>query len=153
MKTSGNADVRMLEFYSVRSTDFRSAMAPFSAARAREHARGASLLLACAAAQILTLAGCATAPVGTATQPATPAAPPAPAVSAPAQPSAPPLPRNVEPPAPKMNLSGFPLPYRQGYADGCASATGAERKDATRFSSDMNYRTGWTDGRGLCKPK
>jgi hypothetical protein len=52
-----------------------------------------------------------------------------------------------------MNLSGFPLPYRQGYADGCASATGPERKDATRFSSDMNYRTGWTDGRGLCKPK
>ena len=69
----------------------------------------------------------------------------------PSPPTAPPLPKNAEPPPPKMNLSGFPLPYRQGYADGCASATGAERKDQTRFSTDMNYRTGWTDGRALCK--
>jgi hypothetical protein len=68
-------------------------------------------------------------------------------------PQAPPLPRNVEPPPPKLNLSGFPLPYRQGYADGCASANGAERKDAARYSSDMNYRTGWSDGRALCTKK
>jgi hypothetical protein len=66
-------------------------------------------------------------------------------------PTAPPLPRNVEPPAPKLNLSGFPLTYRQGYADGCASASGPERKDAARFSADMNYRTGWQDGRALCR--
>ena len=68
-------------------------------------------------------------------------------------PQAPPLPRNIEPPPPKLNLSGFPLPYRQGYADGCASAGGAERKDAARYSSDMNYRTGWSDGRALCAKK
>ena len=43
------------------------------------------------------------------------------------------------------------LPYRQGYADRCASATGPERKDGARLSADMNYRTGWTDGRGLCR--
>src|SRR4029450_2811190 len=76
-----------------------------------------------------------------------------PGVPEPSPPTAPPLPRNADPPPPKLNLSGFPLPYRQGYADGCASATGAERKDQTRFSSDMNYRTGWTDGRAWCKPK
>lgn len=64
-----------------------------------------------------------------------------------------PLPRNAEPPKPAINLDGFPLPYRQGYADGCASATGAERKDAARFAGDGNYRTGWTDGRGLCARK
>ena len=29
-----------------------------------------------------------------------------------------PLPPNAEPPPPNVNLSGFPLPYRQGYADG-----------------------------------
>ena len=63
------------------------------------------------------------------------------------------VPRNAEPPTPKINLSGFPLPYRQGYADGCASADGTEHKDAARFSSDMNYRTGWTDGRALCTKK
>ena len=71
--------------------------------------------------------------------------PPAPA------PAPAPLPANREPPPPNVNLSGFPLPYRQGYADGCASATGGERKDATRFAGDGNYRMGWMDGSALCK--
>ena len=71
----------------------------------------------------------------------------------PARPSAPPLPRTAEPPPPPVNLSGFPLPYRQGYADGCASATGPERKDGARYGSDGNYRTGWIDGLALCKRK
>jgi hypothetical protein len=57
---------------------------------------------------------------------------------------------DVEPPPANVNLSGFPLPYRQGYADGCASAGGSERKDAERFAADGNYRTGWLDGRALC---
>lgn len=66
---------------------------------------------------------------------------------------APPTPRNAEPPPPNVNLSGFPLPYRQGYADGCASASGPQRRDAARFSADSNYRTGWQDGLGLCRRK
>ena len=137
----------MLEFYSVRIAENESAMTSSYALRARS--RRAALPIAVA----IVLAGCATPPVGgPGAPPSSPAGAPAPP-PVPPQPAAPPLPRNVEPPAPKMNLSGFPLPYRQGYADGCASATGAERKDATRFSSDMNYRTGWTDGRALCKPK
>ena len=69
------------------------------------------------------------------------------------RPTAPPLAPNVEPPPPPVNLSGFPLTYRQGYADGCASATGAERKDAARFGADGNYRTGWQDGLALCRKK
>jgi hypothetical protein len=85
---------------------------------------------------MLALAGCVSAPV----------APPAPAPRAP-------LPANAEPPPPNVNLSGFPLAYRQGYADGCASKTGAEHKDAARFSADGNYRTGWTDGLALCKKR
>ena len=67
--------------------------------------------------------------------------------------SAPPLPAHKEPPPPNVNLSGFPLPYRQGYADGCASAGAAERKDAARFASDPNYRTGWQDGVTLCRKR
>ena len=67
--------------------------------------------------------------------------------------SAPPVPANQEPPPPNVNLTGFPLPYRQGYADGCASAKGSERKDATRFGADPNYRTGWQDGLALCKKR
>jgi hypothetical protein len=130
-------------------------MRPSSAdVRARGSIHGVTLPIAFVAALLLALAGCATTPGGPGAIPAYPAAPGAPAPSEPPpEPQAPPTPRNVEPPAPKLNLSGFPLPYRQGYADGCASATGAERKDAARFSSDMNYRTGWTDGRGLCKKK
>jgi hypothetical protein len=69
------------------------------------------------------------------------------------EPAARPIAPNVEPPPPAVNLSGFPLPYRQGYADGCASTTGPERKDATRFASDGNYRTGWQDGLALCRKK
>lgn len=140
----------MIEFYSVRIAENESAMTSSYVMHARVCSRRAALPVAIVIA--LALAGCATAPVGgPGAPPSSPATqPPAPV---PPQPTAPPLPRNVEPPAPKMNLSGFPLPYRQGYADGCASATGAERKDASRFSSDMNYRTGWTDGRALCKAK
>jgi hypothetical protein len=59
-------------------------------------------------------------------------------------------PADAEPPPPNVNLSGFPLPYRQGYADGCASVGRSERKDAARFAADGNYRTGWQDGRALC---
>ena len=68
-------------------------------------------------------------------------------------PPAKPLPPTAEPPPPPVNLTGFPLPYRQGFADGCASATGAERKDAVRFPADGNYRTGWQDGLAQCRKK
>ena len=86
----------------------------------------------------LALAACATAPEAPSPEPPTP------------KPTAPPLPRTAEPPPPPVNLEGFPLPYRQGFADGCASAGGVERKDATRFAAGGNYRTGWQDGRALC---
>jgi hypothetical protein len=71
----------------------------------------------------------------------------------PSAPKAAPLPATAEPPAPPVNLSGFPLPYRQGYADGCASATSAERKDDARFAADGNYRTGWQDGIAMCRKR
>jgi hypothetical protein len=90
--------------------------------------------LATAAMTVLVLAGCATIP---------PSPPP----------TAPPLARDAEPPPPPVNLAGFPLPYRQGFADGCASATGAQRKDAVRFPADGNYRTGWQDGLAQCGRK
>jgi hypothetical protein len=101
-----------------------------------QHADVAPLGLAVACAALV--AGCAVAPVCAPVQP---------------PPAAPPLPRTAEPPPPSINLSGFPLPYRQGYADGCASASGAERKDGSRFASDPNYRTGWQDGIALCRKK
>ena len=70
---------------------------------------------------------------------------------APAKPQAPPT-KNPNPPA-NVNLQGFPLPYRQGYADGCASVGNVEHKDPGRFKNDGQYRTGWQDGNFLCKKK
>jgi hypothetical protein len=113
-----------------------SSMRPFPVAPRRGTLFSATLVVIAFA-----LGGCATTGPGGAQEP--------PAV----RPTAPPLPATAEPPAPAVNLSGFPLPYRQGYADGCASATGPERKDAVRYGADGNYRTGWIDGLALCRKK
>ncbi len=114
--------------------------------------RSAQPTAALAVIAVLLVAACATTTPVSREQPGVTVPPVETPPTAPV-PQAPPLPRNIEPPPPKLNLSGFPLPYRQGYADGCASAGGAERKDAARYSSDMNYRTGWSDGRALCAKK
>jgi len=79
------------------------------------------------------------------------AQPGTPGAAEPPKPQAPPT-TSPNPPA-KINLQGFPLPYRQGYADGCASIGAVEQKDAVRFKSDGQYRTGWMDGNALCKKR
>jgi hypothetical protein len=107
------------------------------------YARSLAYVLAMAAVSATLIAGCAT----TAVAPS-PEAPPAPADGGKAS-----QPSNAEPPPPNVNLSGFPLTYRQGYADGCASAAGGERKDTTRFAADGNYRTGWQDGLAICRKR
>jgi len=99
-----------------------------------------SLTLALAA---IIVAACATLPPANIPPGAIPAEP------EPPRPQAPPT-TSANPPA-KINLQGFPLPYRQGYADGCASTSVLEQKDAARFKSDGQYRTGWFDGNALCK--
>jgi len=105
-----------------------------------------SLIRFAVALLIAALAGCAT---------VAPTAPPgstAPA-TAPAGTTAPAPKPYVEPPPPPVNLQGFPPTYRLGFGDGCATARGTEQKDATRFSADGNYRTGWQDGVAQCKKK
>lgn len=120
----------MLEFYSVRLQS-SVAFGPLPVMRAR---RFSAALIA------ILIAGCATPPP--------PPATPAPAPSQPAKPA--PL---KEPPPPPVNLQGFPLPYRAGFADGCSSARGSEKKDQARFGADGNYRMGWQDGLAQCKGK
>jgi hypothetical protein len=70
-----------------------------------------------------------------------------------------PPPRPAEKPTPKpkaesaqagINLSGYPREFREGYADGCASAKGSMRKDEARFKADTQYAAGWKDGMGIC---
>lgn len=110
----------------------RAALRTLTTARAAFAWRGASAIALLAA-----LAGCATTPLPSAS-------------GAPAAPVAPPL---VEPPPPPVNLQGFPLAYRQGFGDGCSTARGTSRKDATRFGSEGNYRLGWQDGAAQCRTK
>jgi hypothetical protein len=101
----------------------------------------------------LVVAACASQPPvapPAATEPAVPAAPAQPPAPPP-KPQAPPT-TSTNPPA-TINLQGFPLAYRQGYADGCASIGAVEHKDAPRFKSDGQYRTGWQDGFALCKKR
>ena len=105
-------------------------------------------------APLLMLAACATQPVTPpppATAPGAPGAPPPAAPAAPLKPQTTPT-THPNPPS-NVNLQGFPLAYRQGYTDGCASVGTTEQKDAARFKSDGQYRTGWQDGIFLCKKK
>ena len=67
--------------------------------------------------------------------------------------SGPSVPFTPAPDAANVNLQGFPLEYRQGYADGCASASGTERRDAARYANDSQYHTGWQDGIALCRKR
>ncbi|MCW5603281.1 MAG: hypothetical protein KIT18_01845 [Burkholderiales bacterium] len=63
-----------------------------------------------------------------------------------------PLPSQSPKPVPApVNLSGYPPEFRQGHADGCASArSGSIRRDEARFKSDAQYMQGWQDGHAVC---
>jgi hypothetical protein len=52
---------------------------------------------------------------------------------------------------PSVNLSGYPLEFRQGYTDGCASVNAARKRDEARFKADANYAQGWRDGYDICR--
>lgn len=56
---------------------------------------------------------------------------------------------------PKINLSGYPPEFKQGYTDGCASAGlfAARRRDEGRFKTDTNYAQGWRDGYDICRKR
>ena len=55
------------------------------------------------------------------------------------------------PPAASVNLRGFPVAFRQGYADGCDSVRGGDRRrDERRYKADSDYMMGWDDGHSIC---
>jgi hypothetical protein len=145
-------DRTMLEFYSFRGAALVAGVTvipmpvpmrppPLSSLRIIAARVG---VVACAA-----LAGCASVtppPVAPSAPPAAPGAPAkAPAAEAPA--------KSVVVPPPPVNLQGFPPPYQEGFADGCATGRGTEQKDARRFAADGNYRIGWADGLAQCRKK
>jgi hypothetical protein len=97
---------------------------------AAKHRRWSHAILPC----VLALSGCANV--------AQPPVSPAPATAS----------SNPNPPA-NVNLSGYPLEFRQGYADGCASAHGTLQRDEGRFKSDAMYRQGYQDGKSICQAR
>lgn len=53
-------------------------------------------------------------------------------------------------PAPNVNLSGYTAAFKDGYADGCDSARGTQRRDAKRYGGETDYMMGWNDGHAMC---
>jgi hypothetical protein len=65
-----------------------------------------------------------------------------------------PTPRDQPPPPAPVNLSGYNATFRQGYADGCASAgSSSPRRNEARYKSEMDYSMGWNDGYSVCGKK
>jgi hypothetical protein len=59
--------------------------------------------------------------------------------------------RDQPPPPAPVNLSGYNATFRQGYADGCASAgSSSPRRNEARYKSEMDYSMGWNDGFSVC---
>lgn len=58
-----------------------------------------------------------------------------------------------QPATPNVNLAGYPQAFKDGYADGCATARAAigTRKDEARFAADAQYAQGWRDGHDACR--
>ena len=54
-------------------------------------------------------------------------------------------------PKANVNLSGYPLEFRQGYADGCVSAGGRTVRNEARMKADVQYALGWRDGQDICR--
>ncbi len=52
---------------------------------------------------------------------------------------------------PRFNLAGYSASFKQGHADGCTSAGGAQRRDERLFRDNADYMMGWNDGRSACK--
>lgn len=56
------------------------------------------------------------------------------------------------PPAVQVNLSGFSPSFKQGYADGCESASSLNtRRDEGRYKTEAEYMMGWNDGYSACR--
>lgn len=62
-------------------------------------------------------------------------------------------PPRTQPVRPVANLAGYSTAYREGHADGCDSARGAQRRSAKRYAADTDYMMGWNDGKTFCRTR
>jgi hypothetical protein len=53
-------------------------------------------------------------------------------------------------PSDRVNLSGYSPAFKQGYADGCDSASASRRRDERRYKAETDYMMGWNDGNSAC---
>jgi hypothetical protein len=56
-----------------------------------------------------------------------------------------------EPKARVVNQSGYSEDFRQGYAEGCESAGGRQRRNESRYKTEADYMMGWNDGYSACR--
>jgi hypothetical protein len=57
-----------------------------------------------------------------------------------------PVPSAQPPKRANLNLTGFPVAFREGYAAACEG----KRREETRYKADVNYKMGWDDGTSVC---
>ena len=56
------------------------------------------------------------------------------------------------PAAARVNLTGFPPSFKDGYADGCESASAhRQRRHEARYKNEDDYKRGWNDGFSACR--
>ena len=50
-----------------------------------------------------------------------------------------------------VNLAGYSTAFKQGYTDGCESASArSQRRDEGRYRTGSEYMQGWNDGYSVC---
>ncbi len=56
-----------------------------------------------------------------------------------------------EPKARVVNQSGYSDTFKQGYSEGCESAGGRQRRNESRYKTEVDYMIGWNDGYSACR--
>jgi len=57
-----------------------------------------------------------------------------------------------EPKARVVNQGGYSDDFKQGYAEGCESASGrGQRRNESRYKTEADYMMGWNDGYSACQ--
>lgn len=53
---------------------------------------------------------------------------------------------------PQVNLGGYSETFKQGYAEGCESASArSQRRNEGRYKTEADYMMGWNDGFSACR--
>ena len=58
----------------------------------------------------------------------------------------------AKPASAPVNLSGYSTTFKEGYAEGCESASSrSQRRQEGRYKTEADYMMGWNDGFSACR--